>query len=304
MIPLVYHASYSQLALPKQHRFPQTKYQNLQQYLLSQGIAQPYQFLTPKALDLQVLSQHHAPDYVEQVLTLQLANSLAKRIGFPQTKAIVDRSCYSVAGTILATQQALQHGIAIQLSGGYHHAHYDFGSGYCIFNDLIVAAKEINQQYDYKVLIFDCDVHQGDGTAAMAQDNEQIITCSVHCQSNFPARKQVSDHDIGLEDGLGDDPYVQTIDAVFRYLVQLHRPDMVIYDAGVDIHQQDDLGRLSVSTAGILARDLAVLNIAKKQQIPIACVIGGGYSKDPLELSVRHSQLFIAANQIWLQTES
>ncbi|WP_394204022.1 histone deacetylase [Shewanella waksmanii] len=303
MFPLVYHASYSQLALPSKHRFPQTKYQHLQQYLLAKGIAEPSQFLSPEPLNKQILYQNHDHNYVDQVLTLSLEKSLERRIGFPQTKAIVNRSCYSVSGTILAAQQALQHGIAIQLSGGYHHAHYHFGSGYCIFNDLIIAAQQIHQQHQYKVLIFDCDVHQGDGTAAMAQDSSDIITCSIHCQNNFPARKQNSDHDIGLEVGVSDGEYLHTLEQVFSYLLRLHRPDLVIYDAGVDIHKNDDLGHLAISTEGILQRDLKVLSLAKNHKIPIACVIGGGYSKDPLELSIRHSQLFIAAKQIWLQTD-
>ncbi|GIU08207.1 MULTISPECIES: histone deacetylase [unclassified Shewanella] len=303
MIPLIYHASYSKLALPSTHRFPITKYQALYDYLLEQGIAEPSQFIAPENTSTQNLKQLHQASYVDDFINGTINSKDLRRIGFPWSKALIERTLYSVAGTALTCEQAITHGCAIHLSGGYHHAHHQFGSGYCIFNDLALAANA-SLQLDHieTVLIFDCDVHQGDGTATIAQSLEQVITCSIHCQQNFPARKQVSDYDVELPRGTQDKHYLETVSQTLAYLIRLHKPDLIIYDAGVDIHSDDNLGYLNISTDGIYARDLEVIHQAKTAQIPIACVIGGGYSKESIPLSERHSQLFIAANNIWQST--
>ncbi|MGS0730247.1 histone deacetylase family protein, partial [Shewanella sp. 0m-11] len=193
--------------------------------------------------------------------------------GFPWSNSLVERTLYSVAGTALTCKLAIEHGCAIHLSGGYHHAHQQFGSGYCIFNDLTLAANASLQLDNIEtVLIFDCDVHQGDGTATMAQSSSQIITCSIHCQENFPARKQSSDYDVELPRGAQDKQYLETVNQTLAYLIRLHKPDLIIYDAGVDIHSDDNLGHLNISIDGIYARDKEVIAQAKTAQIPIACV--------------------------------
>ena len=303
MIPLIYHASYSKLALPTTHRFPITKYQALYDYLLEQGIAEPSQFIAPEKISTHCLKQLHQASYVDDFISGTIDSKALRRIGFPWSENLVERTLYSVAGTTLTCEQAISHGCAIHLSGGYHHAHQQFGSGYCIFNDLALAAIASQKIADIEtVLIFDCDVHQGDGTATIAQSLEQVITCSIHCQQNFPARKQVSDYDVELRRGTQDKHYLETVSQTLAYLIRLHKPDLIIYDAGVDIHTDDNLGLLNISTAGILERDSQVIYQAKMANIPIACVIGGGYSKDSTQLSVRHSQLFIAANNIWQST--
>lgn len=300
MLPLVYHASYSQLALPSHHRFPISKYRALYDYLLSQGLAQQSQFISPTKVSVEYLTALHNQSYVEDFISGELDSKLMRRIGFPWSKALVERTLYSVAGTALTCKQAITHGCAIHLSGGYHHAHQQFGSGYCIFNDLALAAVHSLQIDDIEtVLIFDCDVHQGDGTATMAAEHRSVITCSIHCQENFPARKQQSDYDIELPRGTSDKEYVETVSQTLAYLIRIHKPDLIIYDAGVDIHKDDNLGHLDVSTAGLLKRDSEVIRQAKMAEIPIACVIGGGYSKEMETLSLRHSQLVIAANSIW-----
>ncbi|MCL1148045.1 histone deacetylase [Shewanella marinintestina] len=300
MIPLIYHASYSKLALPATHQFPTTKYRYLYNYLLQQGIAKPSQFITPEKATAQYLSQLHCASYVDNFITGTIDARALRRIGFPWSEALVERTLYSVAGTALACDQAIKYGCAIHLSGGYHHAHHDFGSGYCIFNDLALAALNSLQNKNIDtVLIFDCDVHQGDGTATISQSIPQIISCSIHCQENFPARKQHSDYDIELARGTGDKAYLETVNQTLAYLIRLHKPDLIIYDAGVDIHNDDRLGHLAISDDGIYARDALVIQQAKSAEIPIACVIGGGYSKDTPQLNYRHSQLFIAAKAIW-----
>ncbi|GIU24252.1 histone deacetylase [Shewanella schlegeliana] len=297
---MVYHASYSQLALPSNHRFPITKYRALYDYLLSQGIATQSQFISPIKASFEAITTLHDKSYVKDFISGDIDSKIMRRIGFPWSKHIVERTLYSIAGTALTCKLAIEHGCALHLSGGYHHAHQHFGSGYCIFNDLALAAVYSLQIENIEtVLIFDCDVHQGDGTATLAQSSSQIITCSIHCQENFPARKQVSDYDIELARGSSDKEYVETVKQTLAYLIRLHQPDLIIYDAGVDIHTDDNLGHLDVSTDGIRERDSEVICQAKMAKIPIACVIGGGYSKEMAELSLRHSQLFIAANSIW-----
>lgn len=303
MVPLIYDASYSKLALPPLHRFPISKYRALYEYLLEQGIAEQPQFIAPTKASVEYLTALHDQSYVKDFISGELDSKLMRRIGFPWSKALVERTLYSVAGTALTCEQAITHGCAIHLSGGYHHAHQQFGSGYCIFNDLVLAAVNSQQIDDIEtVLIFDCDVHQGDGTATIAQSLNHVITCSIHCHQNFPARKQQSDYDIELDKGTSDIEYVETVEQTLAYLIRLHKPDLIIYDAGVDIHSDDNLGYLNISTDGIYARDLEVIHQAKTAQIPIACVIGGGYSRDSTQLSVRHSQVFIAANNIWQST--
>ncbi|QYJ77696.1 histone deacetylase family protein [Shewanella acanthi] len=304
MIPLVYHPSYSKLALPAHHRFPTTKYARLQQYLLDNQLAMPEQFFAPSPMTAEDIIQVHQREYVEQFIAGTLPAPALRRIGFPWSEALVERTLHSLSGTSLTANKALSHGIALHLTGGYHHAHYDFGSGYCIFNDLILAAKRIIDEHQlHRVLIFDCDVHQGDGSATMSHQHQGIISCSIHCKQNFPSRKQESHHDIELAKGTDDKQYLETVEQSLDLLIRMYQPDLILYDAGVDIHQDDDLGHLLVSQNGIYQRDLAVVGMAKSANVPVAAVIGGGYSRDELQLSQRHSQLFIAANQLWHQTQ-
>lgn len=244
--------------------------------------------------------QVHQREYVEQLIAGTLPTAALRRIGFTWSEALVERTLHSVAGTTLTASLAINQGIGLHLTGGYHHAHYDFGSGYCIFNDLILAAKNaIASQQVHKVLIFDCDVHQGDGSATLSQRHQGIISCSIHCKENFPSRKQHSHHDIELTKGSDDNLYLETVEQTLALLIRIHQPDLILYDAGVDIHHNDDLGLLNISQEGLFRRDLTVLSMAKSENIPIAAVIGGGYSRDALQLSQRHSQLFIAANHLW-----
>ncbi|MGB0894931.1 MAG: histone deacetylase [Parashewanella sp.] len=296
MIPLVYHSSYSKLALPDNHRFPKTKYEDLYHYLLTQKIAKPAQFFEPKSLTQADLARVHCPQYVNHLLSGTLPEKAMRRIGFPWSHGLIERTLHSVSGTALTAELSIKHGIALHLSGGYHHAHYNFGSGFCLFNDLYFAAKQSLLDNDINsVLIFDCDVHQGDGTATLARNDDNIITCSLHCGANFPARKAASDYDIELEKGTTTPSYLETIEQTLNYLIRLHQPDLILYDAGVDIHQDDDLGYLNICDSGIYQRDKLVFTIAQNNNTPIAAVIGGGYSRSRQSLTQRHSQMFSAA---------
>ncbi|MGZ9897804.1 histone deacetylase family protein [Shewanella gaetbuli] len=299
-IPFVYHASYSQLALPTNHRFPTSKYQNLYEFAKQQQLVLDEHHHIPSPIPLSLIKQVHQTDYVDAFISGNIDAKAMRRIGFPWSEQLVTRTLHALNGTLKTCQLALTHQFAVNFTGGYHHAHYDFGSGFCIFNDLVIASKHLLDTHNVdKVLIFDCDVHQGDGTATLAQKEDDIISCSVHCQQNFPSRKAHSDYDIQIDRGCSDSEYLDTINSVFSYLLQLHKPDLVIYDAGVDIHEDDDLGYLNISTAGIFARDKLILSLAKQQNIPVAAVIGGGYSRNQQHLTQRHSQLLLAANQVW-----
>ncbi|EVU07269.1 histone deacetylase domain protein [Vibrio parahaemolyticus VP2007-007] len=223
-----------------------------------------------------------------------------RRIGFPWSEALITRTLTSAAGTLLTAEKALEHGIALHLSGGYHHAHKDFGSGFCLFNDLVIAAKHMldNEHVD-KILIIDSDVHHGDGTATLCQEEPDIVTLSFHCDKNFPARKPQSDLDVPLAKGTDDETFLMTFKEVVEMALNLHRPDMVIYDAGVDIHQDDELGYFDVSTQAIFERDRFLFQLMKNRGIPVAAVVGGGYRTNHADLVPIHMQLIKAATEVF-----
>ena len=299
MIPLIYHECYSDLVLPERHRYPIGKYRALYQHLLRAGLpAAWFELDAPAATPADLALVHH-PDYINALVQGQLDSKAMRRIGFPWSDFLLKRSLQSVGGTVRTMQLALEHGIALHLSGGYHHAFAEEGAGFCLFNDLAVAAKTALHQGVGKVLIFDCDVHQGDGTALLFADEPNIITASLHGEKNFPARKQQSDWDIGLPTHCQDDDYLDAVKTSLDYLLYLHQPDLVLYDAGVDIHQDDDLGLLQVSTAGVYQRDAFVFERCRNLNIPVAAVIGGGYQRDMTRLTTVHSQLFRAACAVY-----
>ena len=299
-LPLVYHPDYV-TPLPPEHRFPMPKFGRIYETLLCDGIAGLDQFHIPEVADYDQLSQVHTQDFISDYLAGTLDAKAMRRIGFPWSKALVQRTCTAIGGTILTAQLALQHGIACNTAGGTHHAFADYGSGYCIFNDLAIAARTMQAQFEHidRVLIIDLDVHQGDGTAAIFQDDPTIFTFSIHCQKNFPLRKQKSDLDIGLPEGADDTLYRQTLAQHVPALLDKMQPDLVIYDAGVDPHVDDQLGKLALSDSGIYQRDYFVLENCVRQRTPVACVVGGGYSKNIDALAKRHSLLFRAASKIY-----
>eukprot|EP00775_Hariotina_reticulata_P004752 gene4752-5002_t len=235
----------------------------------------------------------HCPQYLEAFSSCSLDDVRVRRIGFgpaTRTQLLIDRTKAEVAGTLLTAQLALQHGLACNTAGGTHHAFADFGSGFCILNDLAYTAHVLLAQGAVqRVLVVDLDVHQGDGTAAMCSGQPGIFTLSVHAESNFPARKQQSSLDLGLPDGLGDAGYLSAV----------AEPDLVLYDAGVDVHERDGLGRLAVSDAGLLRRELLVLDTCLSAGVSVAGYVGGGYDRDLDVLAERHMVLHRAALQMW-----
>jgi len=278
-----------------------SKFARLYEYACESGwVAEDKSNLfSPDELTRNTLSLCHDPDYLQKLQDNALDSAAWRRIGLPWSRGLIKRTFTAPNGTLLTAELALQNGIACHLAGGTHHAHYDFGSGFCMVNDLAFAGKSlIESGLAQRILIFDCDVHQGDGTAALLQDQPDIFTCSIHCEKNFPFRKQISDLDIGLDMHLSDTPYLETVLNTLDSLLSRLQPDIVLYDAGVDVWKEDSLGRLDISWQGIERRDAGVLKACAQRDIPVATVIGGGYDSDHARLAMRHGIIIDAAQRI------
>ena len=300
-VPLVYHPSYS-FPFPDRHRFPMEKFRLLHERLRDGGVAGAANLHRPGRARPALLSLAHCPEYLDRFLGNRLGEREAKRMGLPWSEDLVRRTCIAPMGTLLTAQLALKHGIACHLAGGTHHAHYDFGSGFCILNDLAITARALRAGGLVKrVLIFDCDVHQGDGTAAILAGDPDLFTCSIHCEKNFPTRKSRSDLDVGLPVGLEDDGYLAVVEETLADLLRQLQPDLVLYDAGVDVYAGDPLGRLAVSLTGLAERERQVLTLCREHGVPVATVIGGGYDDDRPALARRHALVVEAAHQLWRQ---
>lgn len=301
-LPIIYHPDYV-VPLPSGHRFPMEKFRLLAEMLLADQVADSTQFHTPKLPPSEWIELVHTPDYVQAYCNGTLDAKAQRRIGLPWSQALANRTCIAVGGTILTAQLALSTGLACNTAGGTHHAFPSFGSGFCIFNDLAVAARVLQKEgLIKKVLIIDLDVHQGDGTAFIFQNDPSVFTFSMHCEANFPAKKQMSNLDVPLPAGLEDDDYLQTLDRYLPDLLTQVKPDLVFYDAGVDTHAGDRLGKLAMSDTGLFRREMQVLSTCLAKGYPVACVIGGGYSENLKELVYRHSLLHRAANLVYRHT--
>lgn len=275
------------------------KFRLLKDLLLRDGIITEQQIYPPGIPPQNWLELVHTPNYVSAYQQGTLDPRAQRRIGLPWSPGLVQRTCTAVGGTILTAKLALQNGIACNTAGGTHHAFPDYGSGFCIFNDLAIAARVLKRQgLVERILVLDLDVHQGDGTAWIFQDDPSVFTFSMHCAVNFPGRKQVSDLDIPLAEGLEDDGYLRQLTAHLPDLLSQVRPDLVLYDAGADIHKDDRLGKLAISNTGLFQRDWYVFDTCLRAGYPVACVIGGGYGDDMAALIYRHSLLHRAANQV------
>ena len=271
------------------------KFKLLHQLLLDQGLIEKKLIHVPLSIARRDLEEIHPRRYHETFSRDQLTRPEQRRIGLPATSALVQRTWLAVGGTLLTARLALRHGLANHLAGGTHHAHPDFGSGFCIFNDCAVTARVLLQRGEVdRVLIVDLDVHQGDGSAACFQADERVTTFSVHAGSNFPLRKVNSGFDIPLPDGTEDDDYLAAIGDQLPNVLDALNPQLVLFNAGVDPHRDDRLGRLNLSDDGLLMRDRLVLDACLRRTIPVATVIGGGY--DSLKPLVRrHAIVFRAA---------
>lgn len=300
MLPLVYHDNYS-CPFPDNHRFVMSKFVRLHNHLKQSGYIKA-NLVKPKAASISDLATSHCPDYLSAMCGNTIDEKVWRRVGLPWSQGLINRTFTAPNGTLLTARIALKKGIACHLAGGTHHAHYNFGSGFCMVNDLAYTAKSLlSEGRANKVLIFDLDVHQGDGTASILADEPDAFTCSIHCEKNFPFRKFNSDLDVGLAIGLTDNDYLNVVNETLERLLNEVKPDIVLYDAGVDVWQHDVLGRLDISWQGIMQRDLDVIRQCTSAGIPVATVIGGGYDKDHQRLAKRHAIVVEAAHQVFQQ---
>jgi acetoin utilization deacetylase AcuC-like enzyme len=276
----IFHSAGFTFPLPTAHRFPLEKYTLLCEAVATACLVPPEALVVPEpASDLQILRVHD-PDYLRRVKQGQLSDKEVRRIGLPWSPELVERARRSVGGTIAACRAAVKDGIALNLSGGTHHAFQDHGQGYCLFNDVVIAARELQtEEIGASVVVLDCDVHQGNGTAALTRDDPSIFTFSIHSESNFPLRKEQSDLDIGLADGTGDAAYLEALEAGVRCSLELTEADLAVYVAGADAHEGDRLGHLALSKEGLAARDRLVLGLCREAGLPVAIVMGGGYGR-------------------------
>lgn len=272
------------------------KYSELMRVLRFRGIAGERNVVAPAPSPGEWLGLAHDRTYVDQVMTCSVPAAIEREIGFPVDERVSLRARLASAGTLLAARLALEHGIACNAAGGSHHARYGQGAGFCTFNDAAVAAHVLLAEgVIVEALVVDCDVHQGDGTAEIFADDARVFTFSLHCGDNYPFRKRPSDLDIALAAGTGRADYLGALREGLSRLNELVRPDIVFYNAGVDVHREDRLGKLRLDDADILERDRGVIGFFREQSIPVCGVIGGGYSEDVAALAARHALLFEAA---------
>jgi acetoin utilization deacetylase AcuC-like enzyme len=263
----------------------------------------------PESATAGELALAHDPAYIAAVVDGRLSESELRAIGFPWSAAMVERSLRSTGATIGACRAALIEGVAVNLAGGTHHAQRARGAGYCVFNDSAVAARRMQAdaargRRRLSVAVVDLDVHQGDGTSEITAGDDSIFTLSLHGENNFPARKQSSDLDIALPDWTGDDEYLRALDLALEVLTSRFEPQLIIYLAGADAHENDRLGRLGLSTAGMAARDLRVFEFAEQRGVPIAVTMAGGYGRDPETTVSVHFQTVRLAALAWSRRRS
>ncbi|ALL14999.1 histone deacetylase [Caulobacter henricii] len=298
--PIVHHPAF-RAEMPEGHRFPMDKFSRLAAVLVAEALTGPEGFHRPDLIDLESLLLVHDEAYVHGVLDLTLPADIVRRIGLPNSESVATRARAATGGTLLTARLALEHGLACNTAGGSHHAAADSGAGFCVFNDVAVAARRLLHEGAIgKALVVDLDVHQGDGTARIFADDSAVFTFSMHAEKNFPARKAVSDLDVELADGTGDAAYLAKLADILPALLDRERPDLVFFNAGVDPHADDKLGRLSLSDEGLARREAYVLDCCLARRIPLAGVIGGGYDPDLDRLAQRHAILHRAAQQACL----
>ena len=287
-LPVVNHEDYF-AKIGDDHKFPINKFSELANYLIKKNVVK--KFHKPYPCSSETLKFAHSEKYIRDITNKTLDKDGVKKIGFPLVDSVVKRSLVATGGTVLASKLAINYGISCNTAGGSHHANYNGGAGYCVFNDVAVAAHYLlNRGLANKILIVDLDVHQGNGNSDIFKENRNVFTFSMHSKTNYPAKKSISDLDVELEDNTEDDTYIKTLK---HYLVELNQEnfDFVFYIAGVDIHFNDRLGKLNISDQGVKLRDELVVENFYSKRIPFCGVLGGGYNKDFEKLVELHSLL-------------
>lgn len=299
MYAIAFHPKYIH-PVPEEHRFPMLKYELLPRQLVHRGIVRETQFFEPGMAALEHIYKVHDPVYVDRFVQLELSAKEGRRIGFIQDRSIVERELLLVQGTIDGALRALKDGIAFNIAGGTHHASVAHGEGFCMLNDQAVAARFLLDHTSIKkVLIIDLDVHQGNGTADIFEDNRDVFTFSMHGAANYPFHKSRSHLDVGLETGTADQEYLSVLQDSLQSVRAQFRPDFIFYQAGVDILETDKMGKLSCSLAGCMQRDRIVMEFARSMNAAMQCSMGGGYSPEIRTILDAHSNTYLVANEIY-----
>jgi acetoin utilization deacetylase AcuC-like enzyme len=299
MLPIAYHPIYKH-PLPEGHKFPMLKYDLLPQQLILHGIAEESDFFAPEVVDLKYVLAIHEKNYVDSLLNLTLDAKAQRKIGFPLSAELIERELRITQGTISGCEKSLQTGISFNIAGGTHHAFSNRGEAFCMLNDQAISAQYLlDKKLVSKILIIDLDVHQGNGTAAIFQNNPNVFTFSVHGRTNYPFRKEESDLDIPLEDKTSDEDYLKIINEFVPYLINQEKPDFIFYLSGVDILATDKLGKLGCTIEGCKKRDEIVLSNCKKFEIPVQVSMGGGYSPEIKTIIDAHANTFRVAADLY-----
>jgi len=296
----VFYTDHFVLPLPPGHRFPVQKYALLRQRVVEAALVSPQKMRVPDAAtDAQIL-RAHTPEYLRRVQRGELTEKEIRRMGFPWSPELVERSRRSCGGTIEACRAALEDGLAVNLAGGTHHAFPDHGEGYCVFNDSAIAVRAVQAEgLAKRVVILDCDVHQGNGTAAIFARDPTVFTFSIHGAKNFPFRKQASDLDVELDDGAGDAAYLEALERGVSRALALANADFAVYLAGADPFAGDTFGRLALSKEGLAERDRLVLRYCQAAGVPVAVTMAGGYARQVQDIVDVHFRTVQIAAEMW-----
>lgn len=297
---IAYSPVYTYQHLPEGHRFPMEKYDLIPQQLMREGVVEESDFFHPSALNEDQILLTHAAPYWEKLKNGTLSRQEIRAMGFPYHPTLIARGRHIAKGTLDCARFALQEGIALNVAGGTHHSYADRGEGFCIFNDFAIAANELLQRGEVnQLLIIDLDVHQGNGTAKIFEQNDQVFTFSMHGANNYPLKKEKSDWDIGLPDGTTDSTYLKLLEKHLPDLIHQVQPDLVFYLSGVDVLKTDKLGRLALTKEGCRQRDEMVFTTLEHAEIPVAVSMGGGYSAQLADIIEAHVNTFKMARKIF-----
>lgn len=299
MLKIAFHPIYKH-PLPEGHRFPMLKYELLPEQLLHEGTCIEANFFEPSIPDDSHILKVHTTDYYNDLRNLTLEPRAARKIGFPLSKILVEREIIIADGTMKASEFALEYGIAMNIAGGTHHAYTNRGEAFCLLNDQAIGARYLQDKgLAQKILIVDLDVHQGNGTAEIFQNDSSVFTFSMHGKSNYPFKKEQSDLDIALENDTDDNRYLSILKDTLPKLIASENPDFIYYLCGVDVIASDKLGKLGLTIEGCKERDQFVLQTCKNETIPIMCSMGGGYSPDIKTIIEAHSNTFRLGQEIF-----
>jgi acetoin utilization deacetylase AcuC-like enzyme len=299
MLKIAFHPIYKH-PLPEGHRFPMLKYELLPKQLLHEGTCEDANFFEPEIPNDKYILAIHDPEYFYDLLNIKIPPREARKIGFPLSEVLVERERIIADGTMKACEFALKHGVAMNIAGGTHHAYTNRAEAFCMLNDQAIGARYLqSKNLAKKILIVDLDVHQGNGTAEIFQHDTSVFTFSMHGESNYPFKKELSDLDIPLKKGTDDDTYLTTLKETLPKLIDQEKPDFIFYLCGVDVISTDKLGTLEMSLQGCKERDEFVLETCRRNQIPVQCSMGGGYSPNIKTIVNAHANTFRLAQQIF-----